>query len=64
MDNACNGDGGGFGFIIMFAVSAVINLLLVAAVTILICLLMWKKKAKPVDANHKYVKLLPYSAKV
>ena len=65
MDNVCNDDDAdddddddGFGFLILFAISAVVNLLLVAAVTILICLLMRRKKNKPIDPNHKYVKLI------
>ena len=57
-DDDAGDDDDGFGFLILFAISAVVNLLLVAAVTILICLLMRRKKDKPIDPNHKYVKLI------
>ena len=53
-DDGDDDDDGNNIFLISFGVSAVINLLLVAVVT-LTCLVMKQKKSKPNFTNYRYI---------
>ena len=52
-DTVCDNDDNSIPFIISFAISAGINLLLVAVIT-LTCLVLKQKKNKPVLTNYRY----------
>ena len=56
MEAICDNDDKFNSFIVVFAVSAGINLLLVAVIA-LTCLVLKKKRSKPVLTNYRYEKL-------